>query len=184
MKMIVGLGNPGREYAATRHNLGFMVVDEVARRLSAGQRRTRFRAELAEAFVDGQKLVLLKPQTFMNLSGTAVREAALWYKIPPAEILVVVDDIDLPFGALRMRGEGGSGGHNGLKSIIADLGTEAFPRFRMGIGRGREPRHAAGPRPLQCGRGEGAPRVCFRGGGLHRRLGTQWGDRHDEPLQS
>jgi PTH1 family peptidyl-tRNA hydrolase len=135
--MIVGLGNPGREYAATRHNLGFVVVDEIGRRLSASERRSRFRAHLTEVFDAGQKLILLKPQTYMNLSGTAVREAAHWYKIAPADVLVVVDDIDLPFGALRMRPEGGSGGHNGLKSIMAELGSESFPRFRIGIGRGR-----------------------------------------------
>jgi PTH1 family peptidyl-tRNA hydrolase len=134
--MIVGLGNPGREYASTRHNLGFMVVDLVARRLPAGETRNRFRAELREAFDDGQKLVLLKPQTYMNLSGSSVREAVRWYKTPLADILVVADDIDLPFGALRMRASGGSGGHNGIKSILADLGGEAVPRLRIGIGRG------------------------------------------------
>jgi PTH1 family peptidyl-tRNA hydrolase len=134
--MIVGLGNPGREYSSTRHNLGFMVVDEIARRLHAGDRKSRFRAELKEAHDEDQKLILLKPQTYMNLSGTAVREAARWYKLSPSDLLVVVDDIDLPFGTLRMRPDGGSGGHNGLKSIIADLGTQEFPRFRIGIGRG------------------------------------------------
>jgi PTH1 family peptidyl-tRNA hydrolase len=137
VKVIVGLGNPGREYASTRHNLGFMVVDEIARRLSAGETRRRFRSELAEGFDGGEKLVLVKPQTYMNLSGSAVRETANWYKIPSNEILVVVDDIDLPFGTIRMRPGGGSGGHNGLKSIIADLGTDEFPRLRLGIGRGR-----------------------------------------------
>jgi PTH1 family peptidyl-tRNA hydrolase len=137
VKMIVGLGNPGREYASTRHNLGFMVVDEIARRLGGGERKSRFRAELREVRDDGEKLVLIKPQTYMNLSGTSVREAAHWYKIPPSDLLVVVDDIDLPFGTLRMRPDGGSGGHNGLKSIIAELGTQEFPRFRIGIGRGQ-----------------------------------------------
>jgi PTH1 family peptidyl-tRNA hydrolase len=136
VKIIVGLGNPGREYSATRHNLGFMVVDEIARRFSSGQRRNRFKAELIEVFADGQKLVLVKPQTYMNLSGQSVREAAHWYKVAPEDILVVVDDIDLPFGTLRMRSSGGSGGHNGLKSIIAELGGEDFSRLRIGIGRG------------------------------------------------
>ena len=98
MKIVVGLGNPGREYAATRHNLGFMVVDEVARRHAVSERRTRFRSDLLEVFDEGTKIVLLKPQTFMNLSGTAVREAVNWYKTPLADVLVVVDDIDLPFG--------------------------------------------------------------------------------------
>lgn len=137
MKIIVGLGNPGREYATTRHNLGFMVIDEIARRLPPVERRNRFRAEVLEIFASGEKIILLKPQTYMNLSGVSVREAMRWYRIPAEETLVVADDIDLVFGAIRMRASGGSGGHNGLKSIIAEIGTEDFPRLRMGIGRGR-----------------------------------------------
>lgn len=140
MKIVVGLGNPGREYAATRHNLGFMVVDEIARRLSAGDRRVRFRAELTEAFDGGQKMILVKPQTYMNSSGSSVREATRWYKTPVEDVLVVADDIDLPFGTMRMRASGGSGGHNGLKSIFAELGTQDVPRLKIGIGRG--PGHA------------------------------------------
>jgi peptidyl-tRNA hydrolase, PTH1 family len=136
VKIVVGLGNPGREYEATRHNLGFMVVDELARRLAASDGRKRFRSLLVEAFDDGQKLVLVKPQTYMNLSGSSVREAVQWYKPSLVDLLVVVDDIDLPFGATRLRAKGGSGGHNGLKSIIAELGTEEFSRLRIGIGRG------------------------------------------------
>ena len=136
MKIVVGLGNPGREYAATRHNLGFMVVDALARRLAASERRNRFHSELIEAFDHKEKVVLLKPRTYMNLSGSAVREAVNWYKTPLDDVMVVVDDIDLPFGSLRMRARGGSGGHNGLKSIIAEVGVDDFPRFRIGIGRG------------------------------------------------
>jgi peptidyl-tRNA hydrolase, PTH1 family len=136
VKIVVGLGNPGREYAATRHNLGFMVVDEIARRLGVAERRSRFRAQLAEGFVEGRKIVLVKPQTYMNLSGSSVREAVTWYKTPLADLLVVADDIDLPLGTLRMRGRGGSGGHNGLRSIFAALGSDEVPRLRMGIGRG------------------------------------------------
>lgn len=136
MKIIVGLGNPGREYAATRHNLGFMVVDEIARRHSVTERRNRFRAELSEVFIDGEKTILVKPQTYMNLSGSSVREVVAWYKVPLQDLLVVVDDIELPFGSIRMRAKGGSGGHNGLKSVIADVGTEDFARLRIGIGRG------------------------------------------------
>ena len=136
MKMIVGLGNPGRQYAATRHNLGFMVVDEVARRLQGGERRSRFRADLVEARDDGENVVLIKPQTYMNLSGTSVREAMRWYKTSLDDLLVILDDIDLPFGAIRMRPDGGSGGHNGLKSIITDLGSPEFARLRLGVGRG------------------------------------------------
>jgi PTH1 family peptidyl-tRNA hydrolase len=140
VKIVVGLGNPGREYAATRHNLGFMVVDELARRLALGERRNRFRSDLVEVFDAGEKVVLIKPRTYMNLSGSAVREAVNWYKTPLHDLLVVVDDIDLPFGSIRLRARGGSGGHNGLKSIIAELGTDTFSRMRIGIGRG--PGHA------------------------------------------
>jgi PTH1 family peptidyl-tRNA hydrolase len=136
VKIIVGLGNPGREYAATRHNLGFMVVDELARRLFASDKRFRFRAEVIEAFDEGEKLVLVKPQTYMNLSGVAVREAIRWYKAPVEDVIVVADDIDLPFGTLRMRATGSSGGHNGLKSIFAELGTQNVPRLKIGVGRG------------------------------------------------
>lgn len=136
MKIVVGLGNPGREYAATRHNLGFQVVDEIGRRLGARAQRARFRAELAEATLDGEKVILVKPQTYMNLSGSSVRETLRWYKAPLEDLLVIVDDIDLPFAALRLREAGGSGGHNGLKSIISDLGADQFSRLRVGIGRG------------------------------------------------
>src|SRR5918995_1217093 len=140
VKIVVGLGNPGREYAATRHNLGFMVVEELARRLADNERRNRFRSDLVEVFDGGEKVVLLKPRTYMNLSGSAVREAVNWYKTPLDDLLVVVDDIDLPFGSIRLRAKGGSGGHNGLKSIVAELGLETFSRMRIGIGRG--PGHA------------------------------------------
>lgn len=136
VKIIVGLGNPGQEYAATRHNIGFMVVDRLRRELHATETRNRFRAEIAEAFVGGDKLVLMKPQTYMNLSGISAREAAQWYKVAIEDILVVVDDIELPFGASRMRSGGSSGGHNGLKSIAAELGSDQYPRLRLGVGRG------------------------------------------------
>lgn len=136
MKIIVGLGNPGREYVPTRHNVGFMVIDELARRLSASDRRTRFRAEVIEAFDRGEKLVLVKPQTYMNLSGVSVREATRWYKTAAENVLIVADDIDLPFGTFRLRGSGGSGGHNGLKSIFEELGSQDVPRLKIGVGRG------------------------------------------------
>jgi PTH1 family peptidyl-tRNA hydrolase len=135
MKIVVGLGNPGREYVATRHNLGFMVVDSLFRRLNGSQLRSRFRSELAEATVDGEKVILVMPQTYMNLSGNAVREVAHWYRVPPEDILVILDDLDLPFGVSRLRGSGSAGGHNGLGSIIEQLGTTEVPRLRVGIGR-------------------------------------------------
>lgn len=136
VKIIVGLGNPGKEYAATRHNIGFMVVDRLIRETGATESRKRFHAELAETFAGGEKLVLVKPQTYMNLSGRSVREVAQWYKAGLDDILVVVDDIELPFGATRIRAGGSSGGHNGLKSITADLGSDQYPRLRLGVGRG------------------------------------------------
>jgi PTH1 family peptidyl-tRNA hydrolase len=132
VKIVVGLGNPGQQYAATRHNLGFMVVDEIARRYTVSDRRKRFRSEIVSISIGGERVVLVKPQTYMNLSGTAVREVVTWYKADTDSLLVVVDDIDLPFGTTRMRPGGGSGGHNGMKSIIADLGTDAFARIPLG----------------------------------------------------
>jgi len=134
MQMIVGLGNPGREYAATRHNLGFLVVDEVGRRTNVAGSRRRFRAEIAEARLAEEKLVLIKPQTYMNLSGHAVREALQWYHAQPSDTLVVLDDLDLPFGTLRLRANGSAGGHNGLESIITAFDTDKISRLRVGIG--------------------------------------------------
>lgn len=136
MKLIVGLGNPGREYATTRHNLGFMVVDELLRRAGGGLFRKRFKADLVDIMHEAEKLVLVKPQTYMNLSGHSVRETAGWYKVPRQDILVVLDDLDLPFGSIRMRADGSAGGHNGLKSVTEQLGGRDIPRLRIGIGRG------------------------------------------------
>jgi PTH1 family peptidyl-tRNA hydrolase len=137
MHIVVGLGNPGREYASTRHNLGFMVVDELARRHGKPSFRKRFRSEIAETVFGSTKLVLVKPQTYMNLSGHAVREVVNWYHIPLGDLLIVVDELALPFGTLRLRASGSAGGHNGLESVLEQLGTAAFPRLRIGIGRGR-----------------------------------------------
>lgn len=136
MKIVVGLGNPGREYAATRHNLGFMVVDAFARRIGAASARPRFRSEIAEGHHAGEKVVLVKPQTYMNLSGHAVREIVGWYRADLADLLVVMDELDLPFGGLRLRAEGSAGGHNGLSHVIEQLGTKRIARLRLGIGRG------------------------------------------------
>jgi PTH1 family peptidyl-tRNA hydrolase len=137
MKIVVGLGNPGREYAATRHNLGFMVADTLARRLGATPARSRFKAEIAEANHNSEKIVLVKPQTYMNLSGHAVREVVNWHKVPRANVLVVLDELDLPFGTIRLRAEGSAGGHNGLAHIIEQLGGKDIARLRIGIGRGQ-----------------------------------------------
>src|SRR4051794_26979498 len=137
MKLVVGLGNPGREYASTRHNIGFMVLNELARRASAEGAKKRFRSEIREGRLHGEKVVLVAPQTYMNLSGHAVREAVNWYHVELDEVMIVFDDMDLPFGQLRMRPSGTAGGHNGLKSIIEQLGSTEVPRLRVGIGRGR-----------------------------------------------
>lgn len=134
--IIVGLGNPGRNYANTRHNLGFMVVDELARRTGAATSRKRFRSELIETRFADRKLVLVKPQTYMNESGHAVREVMSWYRADASQVLIIVDDLDLPFGQLRLRPGGSAGGHNGLKSIFEQTGRKEIPRLRIGIGRG------------------------------------------------
>ncbi|MGB8964219.1 MAG: aminoacyl-tRNA hydrolase [Candidatus Cybelea sp.] len=126
------MGNPGVEYAATRHNVGFMVIEEVARRHHITSWRKKDSAQ--QAIDSARRLVFIKPTSFMNLSGTPVRLIASWYRTPPADVLIVSDDIDLPFGKLRMRPTGGHGGHNGLRSIIATIG-EGFPRIRVGVGR-------------------------------------------------
>ncbi|MBV8500028.1 MAG: aminoacyl-tRNA hydrolase [Candidatus Eremiobacteraeota bacterium] len=131
-RLVVGLGNPGKEYATTRHNVGFMIVDEVARRCGITAWKRKDAAMQALDAVRG--IVFVKPTTFMNLSGTPVRLIASWYRVPPEGVLVVSDDMDLPFGKLRMRRSGGHGGHNGLRSIIATTG-EDFPRIRVGLGR-------------------------------------------------
>ncbi|HEY6450410.1 MAG TPA: aminoacyl-tRNA hydrolase [Candidatus Cybelea sp.] len=131
-RLVVGLGNPGAEYAATRHNVGFMVIDEVARRHGITAWRKKDGAQQAQDAARG--IVFVKPLTFMNLSGTPVRLISAWYRTPPSGVLVVSDDMDLPFGKLRMRPGGGHGGHNGLRSIIATTGEE-FPRIRIGLGR-------------------------------------------------
>jgi len=133
MKAIVGLGNPGRQYAGTRHNIGFDVVDEVARRWNVQLRPWKSVAELAVVSVRGA--VLVEPQTFMNLSGDAVSRIAAFHKLEPADVLVVVDEVQLALGRLRLRRSGSAGGHNGLKSIVQHIGSD-FPRLRLGVGRG------------------------------------------------
>lgn len=139
LKLIVGLGNPGPEYAHTRHNIGFQCLAALARahRLAFG--RSAARSRLAEGEIAGHRVVLARPQTFMNHSGDAVRPLLQRYRLSLSDLLVICDDLDLPLGKLRLRPEGGSGGHKGLDSIIAALGTKAFPRLRVGIGRPLEP---------------------------------------------
>lgn len=138
MKMIVGLGNPGAEYAHTRHNMGFDVIDELAFRWKVTVWKKDKNAETASLMRDGEKLLLVKPLTYMNNSGEAVGALARYYKIFPEDIFVVCDDLDLPPGKTRIRKKGASGGHNGIKSLIAHLGTEEFIRFRIGVGHPRD----------------------------------------------
>lgn len=135
MKLIVGLGNPGREYSETRHNVGFMTIDELAKRWKITNWRSRYEALVAEYRTGKEQLLLVKPQTFMNLSGNAVGALARWYKVQAEDVIVIYDDMDLPMGRLRLRSKGGSGGHRGMESIILQLGKEDFPRVRIGIGR-------------------------------------------------
>ncbi len=154
--LIVGLGNPGRKYQENRHNIGFMAINRLAEKHSIDLTRVQNKAVIGSGQIDGHAVILAKPQTFMNKSGDAVGPLAKYYKIEPSAILVVYDELDLPLGTLRLREAGGSGGHNGMKSIIQHLGND-FPRLRLGIGRppGRMPPAAyvlqdfsAGERPI------------------------------------
>jgi PTH1 family peptidyl-tRNA hydrolase len=134
LKVVVGLGNPGGKYHGTRHNVGFAVVDGLAASPSAGRFQSRFQAQVAELFEGGQKVLLVKPETFMNLSGRCVRQALDFYQLPAGELLVVCDDINLPLGKLRARARGSHGGHNGLRDIQNHLGTTEYARLRIGVG--------------------------------------------------
>ena len=136
-RLLIGLGNPGRQYANTRHNAGFFVIDELARRWNAPTSKPRFRGEISEVRRGEVRCVLVMPQTYMNESGLTVREAVQWYKTPLDQVLVVVDDLDLPFGEVRLRARGSAGGHNGLKSVFQLLGTQEISRLKVGIGRPR-----------------------------------------------
>ena len=137
--LVVGLGNPGGQYENTRHNAGFLTADELARRGRFAIQRLKFKALTAAVEISGQGVLMMKPTTFMNLSGEAVGEAARFYKIPPDHVLVISDDVSLPLGKLRIRTGGSAGGHNGLKSIIQHLGADQFPRVKVGVGEKTHP---------------------------------------------
>lgn len=141
--LIVGLGNPGRKYRGTRHNIGFMAIDQLASSWGVVSDRSEQKAIVAKVNVAGRSVIVAKPQTFMNSSGDSVGPLAKYYNIPPENVLVIYDEIDLPFGTLRIRPKGGAGGHNGMRSIINHIGND-FPRIRLGIGRpnGKMPVHA------------------------------------------
>ena len=132
--IIAGLGNPGMTYANTRHNAGFMALDQLAKQNSIDVKTMRFKSDCGDGSTGGERCLLMKPTTFMNLSGEAISQAAAFYKIPPERIVIMYDDISLPPGKLRIRRKGSAGGHNGMKSIIALLGTDEFPRVRIGVG--------------------------------------------------
>ncbi len=137
--IIAGLGNPGREYEGTRHNAGFLAVDRLADRLGAQVARVRFKGVTGAASLGGRSVLLLKPGTFMNLSGQSVREAMAFYKVPPEKTLIIFDDINLPPGRLRVRRKGSDGGHNGMKNIIYLTGSDQFPRIKLGVGQKPHP---------------------------------------------
>ncbi len=134
MRIIAGLGNPGQEYSKTKHNVGFMFIDALAKKLSADNWQEKFNADTVQSMIGTDKVLLMKPLTFMNLSGKAVAPAMNWYKIKPQELIVVHDDMDLPVGMIRIRVKGSSGGHNGIKSIISCINSSEFIHVRIGIG--------------------------------------------------
>ena len=150
MKLIVGLGNPGRKYAGTRHNVGFEVLAELGRRAAAGRPRTKFQAELLEAMVGGEKVLLLSPLTYMNRSGSSVQPARDFYQLDNEDLLIICDDINLPLAKLRFRAKGSSGGQKGLEDILRRLGTDQVPRLRLGVG---QP-------PAQWGGSSGTGSLC------------------------
>ncbi len=137
MYIIVGLGNPGKQYEATRHNVGFIAIDEIAKRLNIKVDRLKFKALIGEGRIGSEKIVLAKPQTFMNLSGQSVVELMNYYKVPRENLIVLYDDIDIEVGKLRIRHKGSAGTHNGMKNIIYLLGFDDFPRIRIGVSKPR-----------------------------------------------
>ena len=139
--MIAGLGNPGRQYEKTRHNAGFMALDRLEEAFQAGPVKTKKNAQFCKAEADGRELILVRPLTFMNLSGGAVNEIGSFFKIPQDHIIVIADDVSLDVGRLRIRRKGSAGGHNGLKNIIQHLGTDGFPRIKIGVGMPAHPDH-------------------------------------------
>ncbi|WP_042147502.1 aminoacyl-tRNA hydrolase [Paucisalibacillus sp. EB02] len=139
MKCIVGLGNPGKKYQSTRHNIGFMVIDELLSRHNLSLNKDKFKGKYAQAIINGEKVLLLEPQTYMNLSGESLRPLMEYYDIDVEDVIVIYDDLDLPTGKVRLRQKGGHGGHNGIRSIIDHLGTKDFKRIRLGVGRPTSP---------------------------------------------
>ena len=140
MYLVVGLGNPEEEYRKTRHNMGFDVVNEIASKYAVSLERKKFDANFGETIIEGQKVILIKPQTYMNLSGVSVKQFVDFYKIPMEQVIVIYDDMDIEKGTMKIRKKGGAGSHNGMKSVISQIGSENFPRIRIGIGAPLHPR--------------------------------------------
>lgn len=143
MKLIVGLGNPGKQYENTRHNVGFWAIDDMSATWNIPMIKEKWKAQVGEGLFQGEKVVLVKPLTYMNLSGESVRMALDWLKVDLNDFIVVYDDLDLPVGQIRLRGKGSAGGHNGIKSLIQQLGTDEFYRIKIGIGRPTNPQPTA-----------------------------------------
>ncbi|WP_047986260.1 aminoacyl-tRNA hydrolase [Ornithinibacillus californiensis] len=139
MKCIVGLGNPGKKYQHTRHNIGFMVIDELSKRHNLDLNKDKFKGNYALGTINNEKVILLEPQTYMNLSGESLRPLMDYYDVDIEDVAVIYDDLDLPTGKIRLRQKGGHGGHNGIRSIIDHLGTKDFKRVRLGVGRPTNP---------------------------------------------
>ncbi len=158
--IVVFLGNPGPKYSGTRHNAGFMAADAMEKKLGTKVNKLRFKALTAKVDLGGEGVLLLKPQTFMNLSGEAVSAASAFYKVSPEHIIVVSDETALPIGKLRIRKSGSAGGHNGLKNIIQMLGTDAFPRFRMGVGAPPHPDYDMADWVLSAFKNQDAENMC------------------------
>ncbi|MBQ5810267.1 MAG: aminoacyl-tRNA hydrolase [Clostridia bacterium] len=157
--MIVGLGNPGREYEATRHNMGWLVLDILAKRHSADIKKLKAKSLIGECRIGGRKVLLVKPQTFMNLSGQAVAELMNFYKIPAENVLIIFDDVSLDAGRLRIRRNGSDGGHNGMKNIIYLSGTDTFPRIKVGVGKKPHPEYDMKDWVLSTPKGEDAEKI-------------------------
>jgi len=134
MKLIIGLGNPGTEYADTRHNVGFQAIDTIGKAYNIRVNKNKFKGFFGEGMIGNSKVILIKPQTYMNLSGESVNSFISWYKVDPKDVLIIYDDVSLDPGVLRIREKGSAGGHNGIKSIIQHLGTDEFQRIKIGIG--------------------------------------------------
>lgn len=139
--IVVGLGNPEKKYTLTRHNSGFLCVDELAEKYSIDIKKLKFKSLCADAVIDGHRCIILKPQTYMNNSGEAIIECAKFYKIPPEKIIVIFDDISLDVGQMRIRRKGSAGSHNGIKSIVNHLGSTEFPRIKIGVGKKPHPEY-------------------------------------------